>query len=382
MMVALANLKQHAFRVLLLTFVAFITFLMFGTLAGSLQAINPSDGVGESDELVVHNNVSFMTGLPRQYGSRIKSTQGVASSVPILMMASYLVEKDDPVPVDLTEVGDYLDFYSEEIIVEDDVRQKLLETRDGVIIDRATANRKNWKVGDRFTLTSALIRQRDGNNEWPFRLVGIYDEVGVGGGGAIGHLDYVGSNVLGFENRVHWFAVKAFSPDGGEQVSAEIDSMFANSPYETLTEPASAMARAFLSQIGDIASIVKAIVGASLVTMLLVIGNSISLSVQRRTKEIGVLRTLGFGKARIFGIVLSETAFIIFLAFMTGMTLSALIVSALFQEFTGVDFGTLYLPTNVWLGGLIIACIMVLLTGGLPSYRAMQMDPTQAFRRD
>lgn len=381
-MIALANLRQHAFRVILLTFVATITFILFGTLAGSLQAINPSDGLGDSDELVVHNKINFMAGLPRQYGSQIEQVEGVAGSVPVLMMASYLVEKEDTVPVDLTDVSSYLDFYSEDIVIDDETRARLIATRDGLVIDRAMAERRGWQVGDRVTLTSALVRRRDGSNDWPFQIVGIYDEEQSAGGGAIGHLDYVGSDVLGFENRVHWFAVKTFSPDGGEDVSSRIDSIFAASPHETLTEPAAAMARAFISQIGDLASIVRAIVGASLVTMLLVVGNSISLAVQRRTKEIGILRTLGFGKARIFGIVLSETAFIIAIAFVVGMTLSAMIVSALFYEFTGVDFGALYLPTNVWLAGLGIAAAVILLTGGLPSYRAMQLEPTQAFRRD
>ena len=51
-----------------------------------------------------------------------------------------------------------------------------------------------------------------------------------------------------------------------------------------------------------------AICGAVTFTILLVSGNTISMSVRERIREVGILKTLGFTPGAILGIVLGESA--------------------------------------------------------------------------
>ena len=69
--------------------------------------------------------------------------------------------------------------------------------------------------------------------------------------------------------------------------------MFANSPYETATDTEKAFNKAFVAQLGNIALIVALVVGAAFVTILMIVGNTMALAIRERTREIGVLKTLG-----------------------------------------------------------------------------------------
>ena len=54
-----------------------------------------------------------------------------------------------------------------------------------------------------------------------------------------------------------------------------------------------------MAQFGNIALIVFLVVGAAFVTILMIVGNTMALSIRERTREIGVLKTLGFSGPRI-----------------------------------------------------------------------------------
>src|SRR5689334_24969539 len=85
-----------------------------------------------------------------------------------------------------------------------------------------------------------------------------------------------------------------------------IDEMYANTPYETATDSEKAFNKAFAAQLGNIALIVELVVGAAFVTILMIVGNTMVMTVRERTSEIGVLKTVGFSGGRILRMVLGE----------------------------------------------------------------------------
>src|ERR1051326_4157571 len=97
------------------------------------------------------------------------------------------------------------------------------------------------------------------------------------------------------------------SPTLNDGVIKTIDQLFANSSYETATDTEKALNKAFVAQFGNIALIVVLVVGAAFVTILMIVGNTMALSVRQRTREIGVLKTLGFSGTRILRLVLGES---------------------------------------------------------------------------
>ena len=94
--------------------------------------------------------------------------------------------------------------------------------------------------------------------------------------------------------------------------------MFANSTAETSTDTEKAFGKAFAAQFGNIALIVFLVVGAAFVTILMIVGNTMALSIRERTREIGVLKTLGFSGGRILRMVLGESVLLALLGGVAG----------------------------------------------------------------
>ena len=106
---------------------------------------------------------------------------------------------------------------------------------------------------------------------------------------------------------IGWMIIQTQSPKDNTRVMKEVDSLFANSPFETETQTEQAFAKAFIEQAGDLGFIITAVVGAAFATILLIVGNTMMLTVRERTNEIAVMKTIGFTSERIFALVIGES---------------------------------------------------------------------------
>src|SRR6185503_13205270 len=189
-------------------------------------------------------------------------------------------------------------------------RADWLSDRRSVIIGRSLANQYKWKIGDTVPNRSSFFRKaNDGGDTWDIRTAGIFDASNGDVTSLFFHYDYVNEAMGENAGRdiVIWAVMKIRNPADAQKVSAEIDGLFANSPAETKTGTESAFIQGFANQMGDIATIVTAIASAVFFTMLLVTANTMAQSVRERTNEIAVLKTLGYSKQTVAGLVLGES---------------------------------------------------------------------------
>ena len=168
-------------------------------------------------------------------------------------------------------------------------------------------------------------------------------------------------------------------PARAAEVAAAIDAEFANSPYETKAEPEGAFMQAFAQQVGDIGSIMIAILSAVFFTILLVAGNTMAQSVRERTEELGVLKALGFTNRLVLGVILSESLLIASIGGLAGLGLAWLITSrgspvpGMLQVF--------FLPTRDLLVGVALVAALGFAAGILPALQAMRLGIAEALRR-
>jgi len=108
-----------------------------------------------------------------------------------------------------------------------------------------------------------------------------------------------------------------------------VDTMFDNSPYPTRTESEQEFGRSFLAFLGNIKLFLAAICGAVTFTILLVSANTVAMAVRERTREIAILRTLGYTPAEILQLVLGESVVISLLGGLCGLGIGALLAKAL-----------------------------------------------------
>jgi putative ABC transport system permease protein len=106
------------------------------------------------------------------------------------------------------------------------------------------------------------------------------------------------------------FYVDTNNKDVVSDVALQIDNTFADSPYPTKSEPEQAFFLSFVSFLGNLKLFLAAICGAVTLTILLVSANMLSMSVRERTREVGILKTLGFSSGEILGMVVGEASLI------------------------------------------------------------------------
>lgn len=136
--------------------------------------------------------------------------------------------------------------------------------------------------------------------------------------------------------------------------------------------------------INAISYILIAFVGISLVVSSIMIGIITYISVLERTKEIGILRSIGASKRDISRVFNAETLIVGFSAGMIGIIVTILInipINILIKHLTDIS-GVAKLPPA---GAVILVMISMLLTviaGLFPSRIASKKDPVIALRSD
>jgi putative ABC transport system permease protein len=223
--------------------------------------------------------------------------------------------------------------------------------------------------------------RKGGELTWEFDLVGIYDgaEKGTDTTQFLFRYDFFDESRQFGQGLVGWYTVRIADPDRAAEVAAAIDAEFANSPYETKTEPEGAFLQGFANQIGDIGFIMMSIIAAVFFTILLVAGNTMAYAVRERTNELAVLKAVGFTDRSVLGLVLGESLLLAVLGGGIGLGLAWLMVSM--GDPTGGSLPVFYIPLRDLASGAVLIVVMALVAGILPALQARRLRIADALRR-
>jgi putative ABC transport system permease protein len=179
-------------------------------------------------------------------------------------------------------------------------------------------------------------------------------------------------------------AMVTFDPDSSaDEVTALKDELLA-AGYSGTT---------VADQLGTFTAVIDAIVlvlNAFAVIALLAAGfgivNTLLMSVQERTREIGLMKAMGMGSGRVFGLFSLEAVFIGFLGSAIGTGTGILAGTAASQVLSGALFADLPGLTLIAFDVTSIATIIIavmgiaFLAGTLPAVRAARADPIESLR--
>jgi putative ABC transport system permease protein len=157
-----------------------------------------------------------------------------------------------------------------------------------------------------------------------------------------------------------------------DRVARTVDQTFANSAYETSTDTEKALNKAFVAQFGNIKLIMVLVVGAAFVTILMIVGNTLMMSVRERTREIGVLKSLGFPPSRILRLVLGESVLLAVIGGLAGLGLAALFIVSV-RDSVGGLLPQIAISPEVALTGLALMLGFGIVTGLIPALNAMRL---------
>ena len=379
--VVLANLRRRPLRTLLTVGSILVAFLLFGYLAAIAQAFDMGVDVAGADRLVVRHKVSIIQLLPESYEREIEAIEGVEEAAHATWFGGVYQDPRNFFAQMPVVPDEWIEVYPEYRLSEGEM-EAWRTTRIGAVAGAALAERFDWSVGDRVPIQATIWTPKGGGQTWEFELVGIYEgtEPGTDETQFFFRHDYFDENRAFGEGLVGWYVIEVEDPDLATAVAEEIDATFANSPAETKTETEGAFVQAFADQVGNVGAIAVAILAAVFFTILLVAGNTMAQAVRERTRELGVLKALGFTSPQIFGFVVAESLVMAVIGGGLGLAIAWALISR--GDPTGGALPVFYFPVPDLVIGVGLVVLLGILAGLLPAVQALRLDPVDAIRRD
>lgn len=139
------------------------------------------------------------------------------------------------------------------------------------------------------------------------------------------------------------------------------------------------------SIINTITYVLIAFVAISLIVSSIMIGVITLISVQERTKEIGILRAMGASKGDVSSMFNAETIIIGFASGALGVIVTYLLcipINMVIHSLTGINSLSAYLPIPVALILILISVLLTVFSGLIPSRSAAKKDPVVALRTE
>ncbi len=371
----LANLFRRRTRTALTVGSFAVALFLFGILAVVRGAFHQGIDVAGVDRLVIVNKVSLIQPLPFAYRDRLLRIPGVAQATFANWFAGVYQDEKNFFPQFAIDTERYRDLFPEYLIPEDRWRAFLAD-KAGCVIGVGLAERFGWKLGDRIPIRGTIFP-----GVWEFNVRAIYR------GGRTQddttqfwfHWDYLDERKPFQKGLVGWYVVRIANPDDAVRVARAIDEQFANSAFETKTDTEKAFAASFVKQMGNVEFLILSVGSVVFFTLLLVTGNTMAIAVRERTRELAVLKAVGFSDGFVLGLILAETLIVAAAGGSLGVGLAKLFT--LRGDPTGGLLPFFYLAPAAMAAGVGLALAVGLLAGALPAVAAMRLRVADAFRR-
>jgi putative ABC transport system permease protein len=229
-----------------------------------------------------------------------------------------------------------------------------------VLVDDLYARSKQVKIGDTIEVLN--------NN---FRVSGIVEQ----GKGARKFLQIgVLQDLIGAKDKASIFYMKLDDPKNADAVVEEIKQVPGMSKY-VATSMAYYLSMMTPSNYPGLSTFINVVIGISVVIGFIVIFQAMYTAVMERTREIGILKSMGASKLYIVNVILRETVL---------LAIGGIVVGIIFSlaARVGIVHRLPTLPVVVTGGWMLRAAVIAIggaILGALyPAYKAAQKDPIDA----
>ncbi len=228
------------------------------------------------------------------------------------------------------------------------------------LVDDYIARQKHVKVGD----TMEILNH-------PFRVAGIVEN----GRGARKFLPITTlQELIGAKDRASVFYLKLDSPANADAVVREVKNQPGMEKYSVLSTP-DYLSMMTPSHLPGFNAFIGVVIGVSVVIGFLVIFQSMYTAVMERTREIGILKSMGASRAYIVNLILRETGALAVVGIGVGIVVSLAAAFGIRHRFPLVQV----VVTKGWIIQATIVAIVGATAGAVyPAYKAAQKDPIDA----
>jgi putative ABC transport system permease protein len=326
--------------------------------------------------LIIRDRVSLAFFLPAYYRDKIRSIPGVTAVAPLTWFGGrYIDDRPEHFFAQLaTDPDEYLKVASDKIVPPDQLKA-WQQDRAGALVDVTLAKKYGWKLGDRITLQGTIFEV---NPELTIRAIYQRDPPQ---NALYFNAKYLEEAVPWFKGQAGWYSTQIGSSGDVARVSGEIDDMFRNSPLQTKTESEKAFQLGFVASLGNVKAFILGICGAVVFTIMLVSANTMAMSVRSRTREVALLKTLGFTRQRVLSIFVSESVALAVAGGVLGILVAIPVIWWLTRSFIALGV-PLAMKVNLQTAGLslLVALTLGIASGYLPAFNASRMNIVDGLR--
>jgi putative ABC transport system permease protein len=324
--------------------------------------------------IMTRHKVSLANFLPIYYRDKIRTIPGVMHVAPMTWFGGkYKDDKPENYFAQFaTDPEEYFDVAADKVMPADQLAAWKRD-RTGCVVDADLAKKHNWKLGDHIILQGTIFT---GNLDLILR--GIYT-IDPPQSNLYFNAKYLEESVDWFKDTAGFYFTRVDTPEHMPQVAHEIDDMFHAAPFPTKSESEQAFKLDFIAMLGSVKAFILSICGAVLFTTLLVCANTMAMSIRERTREVAVLRTLGFTRGSILKLLLSESIAISLIGGFLGVALAS--GAILFMSRPGIGLPvSMHMTAATALVAMLAAGLVGIVSGVIPSYRASNLGIVDALR--
>lgn len=258
------------------------------------------------------------------------------------------------------------------------------EDSTGCVVGDSLAKNKGWTIGSKIPLKGGTIFQCD----LELTVRGIFSGPRSADTDSLWfHYRYLDQECKKNRDRLQGLLGAAFvklqTSDDVPKVIDMVDEKFSSSWAPARAHTEKAFQKMFVEMLGNVQGFIRNTSLAVVFSLICVAGNAMAMSMRERTREVAVLKAIGFGRLLVLAMVLAEAVLISMIGGVIGVFLcKAVFDFDLIQAIFGVSgFGRFSVPTIMVLYGLLISGLIGFASGIIPAGRAATLSVIDGLRR-
>ena len=379
----LRNLFGHPLRAILTVGSVTIAVFLLCILMAVSRGLDAAVAQASASRLWVQSSVSLFVDLPNAYASKIQSTPGVEDVVRFQWFGGVYQDTSNFFAQFAVDPKKWKDSYPEIEFSEGSLEQ-WQKSRTGCIIGEDLAARFGWKVGDRVPLIGTIFPRLDGSN-WEFDVAGIYHSNSLSIDQMTMFFDFQylresqEQNAVGGPGGVGVYLTRLAPNADADDVIAAIETEYENGPQAVRVTTEAEFQRQFITMLGSVPTLLASIGGGVLFAIFFAVLNTMLMAARERTRDIGILKALGFGNGKIGFMLVIESLLICTTGGAVGIFLAKSAERPLWSVVSSQVPG-FEISSTVLTLGISLAVGLGILAGIAPALRARNLQPVAALR--
>ncbi len=297
-----------------------------------------------AQRLITRHRVSLTQSLPIYYREKIRTVPGVVAVAPTQWFGGlYKDEKPENFFAQFATDPNEIFKVVTDFKIPDEQLAAWQKDRTGAVVDSELAKKFGWKIGDRIIIKGTIFPV---NLELTIRGIFTAPQPTI----------TVYFNIKYLEEAVY-------------------------SPQPTKTESEKGFQLSFINSIGNVKAFILSICLAVVFATLLVSANTMAMSIRERTREVAVLKTLGFTRQSILGLYISEAVTVTLVGGVLGCLLAVGLVAAI-KQVPGMGFFFLGMKVtwSTYVLAIVISGMVGLVSAIFPAYHAAKIGIVDGLR--